>query len=373
MATPRARGFHIPAEWEEHAACLIGWTCRKGLWPEEGTLVQRVIMNVIRAICQYEKVLVVAREGTFHIKDYEELAVEIAENRVEICPLPCDDVWLRDSGPTFVVNDDRSEINGVCWNFNAWGGIVRGFERDKALAAAVCRAENHAVYRAPLVCEGGALAFDGEGTLITTTPVLLDVCRNGGTMSKEDIEGVLMESLGVRKVIWLPEGVAGDDTKGHVDNVVAFVKPGEVVLTWTDDQEDEQHATSVRAERILMETTDAQGRRLKVHRLHQPDKIIEDYWNYSKRLPASYVNFYIANKAVIVPQFGQPKWDQLALNTLRPLFPGRDIIGVQSAEIRAGNIHCITQQVPKTKGEKTRNGNGERTHQHRLDGCYGAF
>lgn len=282
---------------------------------------------------------------------------------MEVCPLPCDDLWLRDSGPTFVVNEDRSEVNGVCWNFNAWGGIVRGYQKDKALAASICRAENIALYRAPLVCEGGALAFDGEGTVITTTPVLLDACRNGRTMCQSDIEGVLMESLGVRKVIWLPEGVAGDDTKGHVDNMVAFVKPGELVLNWTDDQEDEQYATSVRAERILMEAYDARGRKLRVHRLHQPDKIIQNYWGYSKRLPASYVNFYIANKAVIVPQFGQPKWDQLALDTLRPLFPDREVIGIQSAEIRAGNIHCITQQLPKTQEGSKRDSNKKLTYE----------
>ena len=204
--------------------------------------------------------------GTFTEEHSRELETKISERQVEVCSLPCDDAWLRDMGPTFVIGQDRREVRGVDWTFNGWGEIVYDYKKDAAFARAFCEAEQYKVYSSDLVCEGGSLAFDGEGTVITTETVLLDEDRNGKVKTKEDVERILSSYLGADKVIWLPDGVYGDDTKGHVDNLVAFVKPGEVVLNWTDEDSDPQYPVSVRTEQLLKNATDAKGRVFTVHR-----------------------------------------------------------------------------------------------------------
>ena len=209
--------------------------------------------------------------GTFPEQYSRELATKISEKQIEVCFLACDDAWLRDTGPTFVINQDRREVRGVDWTFNGYGDHERmdEYEKDAAFARAFCSAEQYKVYSSDLICEGGGLAFDGEGTVITTETVLLDENRNGAAKmkTKEEIESILLTYLGADKVIWLPEGVYGDAyTKGHIDNLVAFVKPGEVVLNWTDEDGDPQYPVSVRAEQLLKIATDAKGRKFTVHR-----------------------------------------------------------------------------------------------------------
>ena len=214
-------------------------------------------------------IAVVSGIGTFTEEHSRELAAEISERRVEIYPLSCDDGWLRDMGPTFVISQDRKEIRGIDWVFNAWGEIVPvdDYKHDATVARKFCKKQGYKVYSSDLVCEGGNLAFDGEGTVITTEAVHFDEKRNGKVKTKEEIEGILLSYLGAEKVIWIPEGVCGDETKGHVDNMVAFVRPGEVVLCWTDDESDPQYPVSVSTEQLLKNSTDAKGRTLIVHRL----------------------------------------------------------------------------------------------------------
>lgn len=205
--------------------------------------------------------------GTFTEEHSRELATKISKRQVEVCFMPCDDAWLRDMGPTFVIGQNGTEVRGVDWTFNGWGEIVDEYKKDDAFARAFCEAEQYKVYSSDLVCEGGGLAFDGEGTVITTETVLLDEDRNGKVKSKEEVESILLKYLGANKVIWLPEGVYGDaDTKGHIDNLVAYVRPGEVVLNWTDEESDPQYPVSVRAEQLLKNATDAKGRKFTVHR-----------------------------------------------------------------------------------------------------------
>jgi agmatine deiminase len=251
--------------------------------------------------------------------------------------------------------------------FNAWGGLQGGlyfpWDRDDAVAQKVLEIEGRDRYRAPFVLEGGAIHVDGQGTLITTEECLLNPNRNPG-LSRAEIERLLRRYLNVEVVIWLGKGVHLDETDGHVDNLCAFVRPGQVVLTWTDDRRDPQYEISHDAYERLKDARDARGRRLEVHKLAQPGPLVmtkseaegvdaaDDAQprRAGGRLAGSYVNFYIGSRRVAVPLL-DAKRDGAALRKLERLFPGREVVGVPGREILlgGGNIHCITQQVPRGK------------------------
>jgi len=282
---------------------------------------------------------------------------------VRVVELSSNDAWMRDVGPTFVV-DDRGGVRGVDWTFNAWGGLDGGlyfpWDKDDAVAQKVLEIEGRDRYRAPFVLEGGAIHVDGQGTLITTEECLLNRNRNPG-LTREDIEDRLRRYLRVDTIVWLGRGVHEDETDGHVDNLCAFVKPGELVLTWTNDRSDPQYEISRDAFERLMEARDARGRRFKVHKLVQPGPLQLSAGEAAgvdaaagtrpreagARLAASYVNFYIGNRRVVVPLLDARR-DGAALRKLKSLFPGREVVGVPGREILlgGGNVHCITQQVP---------------------------
>jgi agmatine deiminase len=268
--TPKADGFHAPAEWEPHSATLIGWPWRGNVWPEHGKRAWRPFLEVIRAVSTSEKVIVIPKPGTFTEEHRMELVSEITDKQVEIRPLPCDNVWMRDTAPIFVVDQGRKEVRGVDWTFNGWGfRLLLEHENDAKVAGAVCEMLGCKKYSSDLVCEGGALAYDGEGTVITTESVLLGKNRNGGKKTKDEIQQILLSNLGAEKVIWLPRGLYGDDeknTNGHIDNLVAFVAPAVVVLAWTDDETDPQFQRSKMAEDVLKSSTDAKGRKFTIHR-----------------------------------------------------------------------------------------------------------
>jgi agmatine deiminase len=270
---------------------------------------------------------------------------------------------MRDVGPTFVM-DGTGQVRGVDWVFNAWGGLNGGlyapWDNDDAVAAAVCAEAGVARYRTDFVLEGGSIHVDGVGTCLTTRECLLNPNRNPGTTEAE-AEARLREYLGVETVIWLDDGVYLDETDGHIDNLACFVRPGEVLLTWTDDPADPQYRISRAAYDVLRDSTDARGQRLTIHKLHQPDPmtitaqeaagVVPLHGSQPRpaggRMAASYVNFYIANGGIVVPQFGD-RHDAEAIDTLRRVFPDRQVVGVAGREILlgGGNIHCITQQQP---------------------------
>ena len=208
--------------------------------------------------------------GTFTEEHRMALASEIKNKQVEIRPLPCDDAWMRDTAPTFIVDGGRKEVRGVDWTFNGWGHTCKhGDKSDAKLAGTVCGMLGYKLYSSDVICEGGALAYDGEGTVMTTESVLLDETRNGGRKTKDEVQQILLSHLGAEKVIWLPRGLYGDDekyTNGHVDNLVAFVAPAVVVVAWTDNETDPQFQRSKMAEDILKSTTDAKGRKFTIHR-----------------------------------------------------------------------------------------------------------
>jgi agmatine deiminase len=352
-STPAADGFRMPAEWEPHDGCWMLWPERPDNWRWGGKPAQATFAAVAAAIgaAGDPVTMGVSAQQFAHARD-------VLPPEVRVVELSSDDAWMRDVGPTFVV-DGRGERRAVDWIFNAWGGLQDGlyfpWDRDDQVAAKVAEVECADRYRAPLVLEGGSIHVDGEGTLLTTEECLLSPSRNPG-MAREEIEGHLRDHLGIERVVWLGAGVFQDETNGHVDNLAAFTAPGVVVLTWTDDASDPQHAISLDARRRL----EAAG--LEVHLLHQPGPLFRDADEASgvdpvpgtqprragERLAASYVNFYVANDGVVVPIFGERRDDD-ALATLEGLFPDRRVVGVPAREILlgGGNVHCITQQIPR--------------------------
>jgi len=287
--------------------------------------------------------------------------------RVRVVPMASDDAWMRDIGPTFLVNR-RGALRGIDWRFNAWGGLYTPHRLDDRVAAQVLAHEDAARYRAPMVNEGGAIHVDGEGTLLVTEQCLLNPNRNP-RLSRVRIEQLLRAYLGVRCIVWLGEGVVHDETSGHIDNLACFVRPGVVCLTWSDRRRDAQYRVSRDAYQRLMDARDAQGRRITVHKLPAPGPLYMTrreaagitrrpgirMLQAGQRLAASYVNFYLANGAVVVPLL-DAHTDAEALRRLRRLFPRRRVVGLPSREILlgGGNIHCFTQQVPARRARTER-------------------
>ena len=360
---PAADGFAMPAEFAPHKATMLIWPVRPGSWGRDPSAAQRAFLDVIREVANGEDVYLLA--GAADLAAAKAAAAGIP--RVTVFEIESDDAWARDVGPTFVTNGKI--LRGISWKFNAWGGEVDGlyaqWDKDDAVAAALCDRLGVDCYDAgDFVLEGGSIHTDGEGTLLTTEACLLSAGRNPG-MTREQIAQKLAGYLGIRKVLWLPRGIYQDETNEHVDNVCAFTAPGEVVLAWTDDQNDPQYPLSKACLDYLESVTDAAGRRLKVRLLPIPDHPIcctaadcaaydfapgEDMREPGDRLAGSYANFYIANSAVLVPQFGgeNAASDARALDILREAFPGRRVVGIDARTILlgGGNIHCITQQVP---------------------------
>jgi len=359
---PAADGFYMPAEFAPHDGVLLVWPTRPGSWGIDPSAAQDAVWEIMRAASRSERVYLLADKA--HLED----AVAKAGAFAAVLEIPSDDAWARDIGPTFVT--DGARVRGVSWRFNAWGGQADGlyadWARDDALAEAFCEAIGADCCRADeFVLEGGSICTDGEGTLLVTEACLLSAGRNPA-LTKPQIERKLMDYLGVQKVIWLPRGIFNDETNEHVDNVCAFLAPGEVVLAWTDDESDPQYAFSSADYDVLASETDAKGRRFTIHKLPVPDHPVfvtrEDLANFAfapgedaravgERLAASYVNFYFTNDSVLLPCFGgeNAASDARAVEIMRRLCPGRTIVPVFSRDILlgGGNIHCVTQQIPK--------------------------
>ena len=356
-STPREDGFRMPAEWEPHAGCYLVWPQRPDNWRLGGKPAQAAFARVAEAIAQAEPVTVLASAEQY-VNARERLPLHI-----RVVEMSTNDAWVRDTGPTFVVNDD-GELRGVSWRFNAWGGLRGGlyfpWDADDLVGPKVCDLERVQRYLPDFVLEGGAIDVDGQGTVLTTQECLLNPNRNP-ELSREQVEDRLREHLGVSQVIWLPRGVYLDETDGHIDNFARFVEPGVVMLTWTDDVDDPMWEICHEALAILEASTDAQGRSLRVIRLHQPGPITisaqeadgVDHVPGSQprvegeRLAGSYVNSFIGNGVVVLPVFDDAH-DAAAIATYEQMFPDRRVITVPGREILlgGGNVHCITQQVP---------------------------
>ena len=357
-STPRADGYRMPAEWEPHSRTWMLWPQRTDNWRDGAKPAQRAWVDVATAITRFEPVTVGVNT------DQWENARAMLPDAVTVVELSNNDSWMRDIGPTFVVND-KGDVRLVHWHFNAWGGLVDGlyfpWDKDELVPRKIAEIECIDRYRAPLVMEGGSFHTDGEGTLITTEECLLSEGRNPD-LSREQIEGYLADYLGIEKVIWLKRGIDPDETNGHVDDVACFVRPGVILAGWTADASDWRHEILAENLETLRNATDAKGRELEVHTLPMPEPmpysaeevagvdVVEGTIprEAGDEAPASYINFYLCNGGLILPVFGDPN-DAEAIETLRRLYPDREVVTFPGREIvlGGGNVHCITQQQPR--------------------------
>ncbi len=326
--------YFMPAEWQPHTRCWMAFPCNREIWRNGLEVAQRNFAEVVRAILEFEPVSLLVRP------EHRDFAYNLCGAQVDYHSYPLDDSWIRDFGPTFVV-DGKGGIAGVDWQFNGWGKYP--YERDRDVARFILDQLGLPRIEAPLVLEGGSIHVDGDGSVLTTEQCLLHPNRNP-QLSRDEIETLVLDHLGAKQMIWLGEGIADDDTDGHVDELSCFTAPAVALTLVNRDRTDIDYKPLQENLARLREARDAQGRKLDVVTVEQPAVVEFD----GRRLSQSYVNFYIANGGIVMPAFNDSKRDDAARATLQELFPTRKILQVpaQQLALGGGNIHCITQQQP---------------------------
>jgi agmatine deiminase len=340
----------MPAEWEPHRGVWMSWPHREESWPGRFEPVPAAYARLVSAIAKFEPVHLNVGSGCGHIEQASRLlkALDVSPERVHFHPIPTNDAWCRDHGPIFV--EDRNGAPAVLdWGFNAWGGKYEPWDLDDAVPARVAEELGLPRVSPGMTLEGGSIDVNGRGTLLTTESCLLNPNRNPD-LSRDQIEAALARYLGAYHVIWLGEGIAGDDTDGHIDDLARFVNETTVVAAAPDDPADPDAAILADNLSRLRASTDQDGRSLTVVELPTPDGVTIE----GEPVPASYANFYIANGAVIAPVF-RHRNDERALSALARCFPGRAIVPVDCTDLiwGLGAVHCLTQQWPEPPGRPT--------------------
>jgi agmatine deiminase len=329
----------MPAEWEPQEAVWLTWPHNELTWPD-GMLadVERSYIEFIRALHSGQKIKLLVRNGEAETRVREMLDPErIALAQIVFIPVPAEDSWIRDYGPTFVVHRERRELAMVKWRFNAWGDKYDDLIGDDRIPRELNKALGLQMFEPGIVLEGGSIEVNGAGTVLTTEQCLLNKNRNPH-LTREEIESYLVEYLNVSRVLWLAEGIAGDDTDGHIDDIARFVDRDTVICAFEDDPADENYEIlKDNYERLLKFG-------LNVIKLPMPGHVGDRH----ARLPASYANFYIGNEAVVAPVFGHAN-DSRALEIIRQCFPSRLVVGVRATAMvhGLGTLHCCSQQEPR--------------------------
>jgi agmatine deiminase len=346
--------LRMPAEWEPHAATWMAWPHYRGDWPGKFEPIPWVYAEIVRHLARHERVELIVNNAASEKRARNVLrqANALVPN-VHFHRWPTDRVWTRDSGCTFVRRwDDASSpdlsLHAVTWQFNAWARYSN-WKRDRKIGSLMAEAAKASIMRPKfrgrrVVLEGGSIDVNGQGTLLTTEECLLSTTQQRNpAMGRRNYEQVFAEYLGIKNVIWLGGGIAGDDTHGHVDDISRFVAPDTVVTMVEPNTKDPNHSPLRKNLRRLQTARDQDGKPLRVIEVPMPGPVIFE----GRRLPASYGNFYVANGIVLVPVFNDPN-DRIALNTLSELFPTREVIGIYSGDLiwGFGAMHCMTQQQP---------------------------
>jgi agmatine deiminase len=338
-------GYRLPAEWEPHAATWIAWPHRRATFLGDFAVIPDFFARFIRLLAPWEPVKVIATGAA--LADARDRLRGVAH--VECIDIPTNDSWLRDTGPVFLSSRQQgmkgqgtSRPVAVCWEWNAWGGKYPPWDLDAKVSRAIASRLDMTVVSPGVVLEGGAIETDGEGTLLVNHRCVDDPKRNPG-MSRGELEQVLRTELSIDRVIWLGGELLGDDTDGHIDQLARFVSPGCVVAARQPDRLDPNHASLAENLEQLAAAVDARGRRLEVIPIDIPPR----FTFAGTQLPASHLNFYVANGAVMVPVFGA-RTDEPAIRTLAACFPGRRIVPVDCQELVRGRgaLHCITRDQP---------------------------
>jgi len=342
--TPRQLGYYFPAEFGPHRATWLSWPHKEASWPGKIETIFSPYSRFIKELTAEEEVCINVKDAameSFAIKHLDSAGVDMG--RVHFFLHPTNDAWCRDHGPAFLINPaaDRKKII-VDWNYNAWGNKYPPFELDDVIPTLIGKALGLPVYHPGIIMEGGSVDFNGKGTLITSTCCLLNKNRNPH-LSQAEIETCLMDFYGVEQVLWVKEGIVGDDTDGHIDDTVRFVNEDTVITVIEENRQDpnygllQENLSDLKKMRLLS------GKQLNIVELPMPEDVIYE----DQRLPASYANFYIANGSVIVPTFRSPR-DETALRIIESCFPSRRIVGIDSTDIiwGLGSFHCLSQQEP---------------------------
>ncbi len=332
----------MPAEWETHEATWLTWPRNKITWP--GTMlreVENIYLRMIEALAVGETVHLIVRDEKTAASVLKRLKLKAP--RLVFHEVAAVDTWIRDYGPIFV-KDPHGRKAFTKWTFNAWGGKYKDLARDNGVVDQLEWLRRTPRFDVPMVLEGGSIDMNGRGTCLTTEQCLLNKNRNP-KLSRKDIERRLSERFGLTKVIWLKEGIEGDDTDGHIDDITRFSGPNTVLTAVEPDASDANHAILDENLRILRRETDQSGRRLRILELPMPGRV--SLGKSRGRLPASYANFYIGNKVVLAPVYSHAN-DKKAVRILRKAFPGRRIVPIECTPLvyGLGSIHCVTQQEP---------------------------
>jgi agmatine deiminase len=349
----------MPAEWEPHAATWLSWPRREGIsFPGSFDRVVPALRAMVEALIESEPVCINVCNSA-HEAAAREVLRGLRFERISFYPVPTNEPWCRDHGPVFLTRDERwsqiapesghgvrregapAPLAIVDWDYNAWGNKYPPFDLDEVVPTRIAEILGVPVFYPRMILEGGSIDVNGSGALLTSESCLLNKKRNP-RLSREEIEQRLRDYLGVRDILWLGDGIAGDDTDGHIDDLARFVSE-RIVVTVVEKNRDDENYEPLQENLARLQAMEIGGRPIEVLTLPMPRKFIRE----GQRLPGSYANFYIANKCVLVPTFADPS-DEIALALLREWFPNRRVIGIDCRELiwGLGAFHCLTQQQP---------------------------
>jgi len=350
VVTPRYQNFQMPAEWHRHSGTQLHWPSNRQTWPGERLhRVEEVYLNIIEVFEKYEPIHLLVSDEPIHnyvLKLFKKRGINLQQ--ITIHKQPINDVWARDCGPIFIRRQKGSheEFAITDWGYNAWGEKYPPFDDDNRIPKYFASKYGIKRFEPGMVLEGGSIDTNGNGILLTTESVLLNPNRNP-ELSKEEIEQRLKDYLGITKVIWLKNGLAGDDTDGHIDDLSRFLNENTILTMVAEDPHDINYAVLEANMDILRQATDQRGNTFNIETLPLPKTRIEGTTvDGSEYVPASYANFYIANGVVLVPTYDD-RHDQKALDLMERYFPDRDVVGIPCADLvwGQGSIHCVTQQL----------------------------
>jgi len=342
--SPKELGYRFPAEFEKHAATWLSWPHKEASWPGKINLIYPSYCRFIQEVAENEPVHINVVDEAMKIFATEKLeSISTNMERVKFFTHPTNDAWCRDHGPAFLINPNAVQPKIIVdWNYNAWGNKYPPFDLDDRIPTLIATAYEIPVLYPEIIMEGGSVDFNGKGTLITSESCLLNQNRNP-MLSRSGIEAYLEAYYGVDQVLWVKEGIVGDDTDGHIDDTVRFVNEDTVITVVEENRSDENYPILQQILADLKTMRLLNGKQMNIIELPMPDKII----NEDQRLPASYANFYIANGLVVVPTFRGPK-DDRAVRIIQEAFPERKVVGIDSLDIiwGLGSFHCLSQQEP---------------------------
>jgi len=345
MSTPKELGYYFPAEWHPHVATWLSWPHKEASWPGKIQAIYPYYAQFIKAVAAGEKVCinVLSAEMQQQATGYLKQAGADLTN-IQFFLHPTNDAWCRDHGPAFLINPAAETKKVIVdWDYNAWGDKYPPYNLDCAIPTLIGKHYNIPVYYPQIVMEGGSVEFNGQGTVLTTTACLLNENRNPH-LNQKQIEKYLTDYYGVEQVLWLGDGIVGDDTDGHIDDITRFVNADTVLTVVEENQEDENYVPLQENLKALQKMRLLNGKQLNIVELPMPAPVVYE----DQQLPASYANFYIANAGVMVPTF-RDKNDDRALQIIQSCFPDRPVIGIDSLDIiwGLGSFHCLSQQEPQ--------------------------